>query len=64
MKGCELNKKKSNLESYSLGAVYEKVIGEELSVVHCGLVDAKAQVQIVMCQQFRNIWKTKIVRNT
>jgi hypothetical protein len=59
VKGCVLNKKKSNLESYILGAVYEKVTGKALSNAHCSLVDAKAQVTIVLCQKFRCIWKTK-----
>ena len=59
VKGCVLNKNKSYLESYALGEVYVKVTGKALYNAQCSLVDAKAQVTIVLSQQFRHIWKTK-----
>ena len=57
--GCKLNKKHSKLLSYSLGSVYEKVVGLPLANAHCSLADAKAQMVIVLSKEFRRVFKTK-----
>lgn len=57
--GCKLNKKHSGLESYSLSSVYKKVTGKELENAHSSLVDARAQVTIVLSNNFCRVWKTK-----
>ena len=57
--GCKLNKNNSKLQSYSLGSVHERAIGERLPNAHCSLVDAKAQISIVLCNEFYRVCKTK-----
>ena len=58
-KGCKFYKIHSKLQSYFLGSVYERVTGETLLNAHCGLVNAKAQVSIVLCNEFCRVWKIK-----
>ena len=58
-KRCKLSKNHSKLQSYSLGSMYERVTGETLSNKHFSLVNAKAQVSVVLCNEFRKVWKTK-----
>ena len=58
-KGCKLNKNHSKLQTYSLGSMHERVTGETLSNAHCSLVDTKAHVSIVLCNEFLRVWKTK-----
>ena len=58
-KGCRLNEKYSGLNSYSLGSVYEKIVGLPLENAHCSLVDAMAQMTVVLSSEFRRIFNTK-----
>ena len=54
-KGCKINKNNLKLQSYSLGSVYERVIGETLSNAHCSLFDAKDRVSIVICIELHRV---------
>jgi len=47
------------LSSYSLGSVYEKIVGLPLQNAHCSLVDAMAQMTVVLSSEFRRIFDTK-----
>ena len=57
--GCRLNTKHSGLKSYSLSSVYEYVCKCSLSNAHCSLIDAKAQVKVILSKEFRTIWRKK-----
>jgi len=57
--GCKLNERHSGLKSYVLERVYENVVGLPLENAHSSLIDAKAQISVVLSEGFRRVFATK-----
>ena len=54
-----MNERHSGLKSFALESVYEKVVRLPLENTHCSLVDAKAQISVVLSEEFRRVFATK-----
>lgn len=50
--GCPLHPKKSKLDSLSLGVVWKHIKGANLNGAHNSLTDAKAQMDVLLSEQF------------
>lgn len=50
--GCQLHTNKSKLDSLSLGVVWKYITGENLNGAHDSLVDAKAQMDVILLPSF------------